>query len=128
MGGLISSFISADESLKMNYDGAIYSVPYFDVHDKNMLEKMRPLVEMVKAVSPDKALPLNWPSKKHLEEWLRDDLEQGSSISPHNLEVNDRAFAAFKQERIPERITNPTLILRSGLDKVVSNSKIDEFF
>jgi alpha-beta hydrolase superfamily lysophospholipase len=37
MGGLISSFISADESLKMNYDGAIYAMPYFDVHDPAML-------------------------------------------------------------------------------------------
>jgi len=42
--------------------------------------------------------------------------------------VNDKAFAAFKQERIADRITTPSLILRSGLDKVVSNSKIDEFF
>lgn len=53
MGGLVTSFISADESLKMKYDGAIYAVPYFDVHDPKMLEKMRPIVEKVKAMFPD---------------------------------------------------------------------------
>jgi len=63
MGGLLTSFISADESLKMKYDGSIYTVPYFDVHDTKMLDKVRPLAEMMKSVSPDKSLPLSWPSK-----------------------------------------------------------------
>jgi hypothetical protein len=66
------------------------------MYDKNMLEKMRPIVDMIKSVSPDKSLPISWPKKKHLEEWLSDELDLGNQISPHNIEVNDKAFSALK--------------------------------
>ena len=96
MGGLTSAFIAADETSNLKYDGVVYAVPYFGLYDKAMLEKMRPILDMVKAVSPNKALPLNHPKKKHLEEWLGDDLDLGGSVSPHNIEVNDRSFAALE--------------------------------
>jgi alpha-beta hydrolase superfamily lysophospholipase len=128
MGGLTSAFIAADEASNLKYDGAVFVAPYLGLYDTAMLEKMRPIVDMLKAVSPNKALPLNHPRKKHLEEWLGDSLDLGGSVSPHNIEVNDRAFAALDQERIFERVTTPSLILRGGLDTVVSNDKIDEFF
>lgn len=44
-------------------------MPYFDVYDKQLLEKLMPAVQMFKSVSPDKSIKLPGKHKKHLEEF-----------------------------------------------------------
>ena len=54
LGGLISSFISADLSSKVVFDGICYVAPYFDVYDRTTLNKLEPMVEMMNKVTPNK--------------------------------------------------------------------------
>jgi hypothetical protein len=52
MGGLISSFVEASGELRVN--GMCVAAPYFDFHDKMLLTRLKPLVQMFEKVSPNK--------------------------------------------------------------------------
>ena len=55
LGGLISSFVAVDN--KANYTGLCLTVPYFGLYDEDMLNKVRPMLDMMNKVSPNKTIP-----------------------------------------------------------------------
>jgi len=64
LGGLISSFVAAGalggESIAGDtdnrYNGVCLSVPYFGLYDEQILNKVRPMLEMWYKVSPNKSI------------------------------------------------------------------------
>lgn len=130
MGGLASSFIGAGLSQNITYNGICYLVPYFDMHDRNYLEKFKPMLQMMGKVSPDSAIPLakKSPPRNHMKEWKADPLYQGDHITSHNIVVNEEAMNMLKTERVFEKVHTPALVIRAGKDKTVSGVKIKEFY
>lgn len=59
MGGLISTFMAANQDKSsVKYNGIVTVAPYFDLYDKTMLSKLKPVVEVMNKVSPNKMIPL----------------------------------------------------------------------
>ena len=52
LGGLISSFVAAGDTEKL-YSGICLAVPYFGLYDDEVLNKVRPMLEMMMKVRPD---------------------------------------------------------------------------
>ena len=105
--------------------------PFFELYDKSMIEKVRPLLQMMGKVTPDKLFPLKGSEtpKMHMKEWNEDHLNLGFSITPHNILQNDKAMKLLDSENIFEKQTIPsTLVIRAGKDKVVCNKKIEEMY
>ena len=67
LGGCLSSFIAADHSSSLIYDGLCFIAPYFDVYDRRLLDKLEPIVKMIVKVTPDKKINIqDRPPKRHL--------------------------------------------------------------
>jgi acylglycerol lipase len=130
MGGLVSTFLAANQDTSnLKYDGVCVAAPYFDLYDKDMLTKMKAMVTMLNAVSPNKMIPFGSKSiKAHLQQWKTDEFYLGDHISPHTILENEKAMSVLKNEQTFSRVTIPTLILKCGLDKMVCNSSINKFF
>ena len=77
MGGLISTFIAAEDSSKVKYSGICVAAPYFALFDKEMLKKLKPMVEVLNKVSPNKAIPMPVTKRAHLQAWHSDELFLG---------------------------------------------------
>ena len=101
MGGLISTFMAANQdSSAIKYKGMITAAPYFDLYDKEMLSKMKSIVEVLNKVSPNKMIPLRGsnPERAHLKLWKNDELNLGDQVSPHNILENEKAMSTLKSE------------------------------
>ena len=94
MGGLISTFMAANQDTSnLKYDGVCVAAPYFDLYDKEMLNKLKAMVKVLNAVSPNKMLPFGGKNiKAHLQQWKGDELHLGDHISPHNILENEKAM------------------------------------
>lgn len=106
LGGMISTLIdSRQETANFKYDGHCMLTPFFDLYDKSMIEKVRPLLQMMEKVTPDKMFPMKGsePSKMHMKEWHEDHLNLGFSITPHNILQNDKAMKMLSTDKIFEK-------------------------
>ena len=76
MGGLISTFMAANQDISnLKYDGVCVAAPYFDLYDKEMLTKLKAMVKVLNAVSPNKMIPIGSKNiKAHLQQWKGDEL------------------------------------------------------
>lgn len=129
MGGLQAAFISTMNHMK--YAGVCLAVPYFAMKDPKLLDSIRPVVKTMAKVTPNKSIQIfdHTKAKRHLREWYNEPANQlGSYVSPHNVIQNDLAMQKTKTDKLFEKMTPPTLILRCGLDKVVDNKAIQEYF
>ena len=87
------------------------------------------MVELFNKVTPNKQIPLKHNSlKAHMRQWKSDELYLGDQVSPHNILENEKAMSTIKSEHIFNRVVVPTLVLKCGLDNVVCNQTINEFF
>jgi len=128
LGGLLAACMAAENH--MDYAGACLTVPYFGMKDKQLLERLRPVAQVMSRVSPNQSIPLRdgKPVKKHLQEWINDPLHLGTAVTPHNLVQNDAMMQRLASERIAERTTTPSLLIRAGGDDLVDNKAIQDFF
>ena len=73
LGGCLSALIAADNSSPIIYDGICFIAPYFEVHDRRLLDKLEPIVKMMVKVTPDKQINIrDKPPSRHLEQWMND--------------------------------------------------------
>ena len=86
LGGCLSSFIAADNSPSLIYDGTCFIAPYFDVYDRRILDKLEPVVKMIYKITPDRLINIqDKPPKRHLEQWMQDPINLSATASPHNV-------------------------------------------
>merc|ERR1712086_744337 len=103
LGGLLAACMAAENH--MDYAGVCLTVPYFAMKDKQLLERLRPVAQVMSRVSPNQSIPLRdgKPVKKHLQEWINDPLHLGTTVTP-------------------------SLVIRAGNDDLVDNKAIQDFF
>lgn len=125
LGGCLSAFIAADSSPTIIYDGICFVAPYFDVYDRRLLDKLEPVVKMIYKVTPDKKVNIaDRAPKRHLEQWMNDPINQGSTASPHNIMQNIKVMRDIKEKGIMTSNYTPSLVIRGGKDTVVCNKAI----
>jgi alpha-beta hydrolase superfamily lysophospholipase len=108
--------------------GICLAAPYFQLKDRRLLDKLKPLTAVIEKLSPFKELPMgNGNDKLHLKQLRQDPMHFGSKISPNNIKVNESALNRFKSEEIVSKVSHPTLILTCGKDNVVCNKEIQWF-
>jgi hypothetical protein len=48
MGGLLSAFIAAQQDTSsIKFTGMCVAAPYFDLYDKEMLNKLKPIISLI---------------------------------------------------------------------------------
>ena len=113
----------------MSYSGVCLTVPYFDLYDRSQLEKLLPMLKVIEKISPNKSIPMgDKTAKRHLQKWQADPLNLGLVMSPNNAVVNAQAMEQLEAKKVVENISMPSLYIRAGKDKVVSNKRIQEEF
>ena len=86
LGGQIATHLAVDH--KDFYQGAILTVPYFDMKNKRLLEKLQPFISAANLVSPDKSISMRLSEiRPHVKEWKEDPMNLGAQITPHNVMV-----------------------------------------
>lgn len=103
LGGMISSLIGCQQDKSdLKYDGLCLLAPFYNFKDKSLIEKMRPLLQMMGNVSPDKMFPAsgNSSAKMHMKEWNEDPLNMGSMITPHNILQIEKALKTLDSDMV----------------------------
>jgi len=88
-----------------------------------------PILQMMTKVSPNKSIPVSSANrKKHLDDWESDQHFLGHQVTANNINANREATTHFSENNLAHQIVTPTMVIRSGKDKVVCNSATQNVF
>ena len=64
------------------YNGVCLAAPFYESGDKD-IHKNIGMLEMISKVTPNKLFPQSKQEKKHMQNWMSNDLYIGNYLSPH---------------------------------------------